>query len=88
MSTEAQFHEGQVVWYSTLIVNQIVPGLPFGGVGNSGISVEVVSPGHSAHEIAHAVIDCKGARLVEVRYAIAGGSTTSMNGCWNRRPCQ
>jgi hypothetical protein len=53
------------------------------GVGNSGISVEVVSPGHAAHEIAHAVIDVKGARIVEVRYA-TGSSATSCNGIWKK----
>ncbi len=48
------------------------------GVGNSGISVEVVSPGHASHEIAHAIVDTKGARFLEVRFAM-GGSATSGN---------
>jgi len=48
------------------------------GVGNSGISVEVVSPGHAAHEIAHAVISTKGPRFIEVLFG-TGSSATSCN---------
>lgn len=53
------------------------------GVGNSGISVEVVSPGHASHEIAHAVISTKGPRYMEVRFA-TGSSATSCNALWKR----
>jgi len=50
--------------------------------GNTGISVEVISPGHG-QDIAHAVIDTKGARYIEVRYG-TGSSATSLNGIWKR----
>jgi hypothetical protein len=53
------------------------------GVGNSGISVEVVSPGEAAAEIAHVVVDTKGCKLMEVRFAM-GGSATSGNALWKR----
>lgn len=52
-------------------------------LGNSGISVEVVSPGHANNKIAHVVIDAKGARYVEVRFG-TGGSATSANALWRR----
>lgn len=51
--------------------------------GNSGISVEVVSPGHG-FDIAHAIIDAKGARHLEVRYSMNSGAITSANGIWKR----
>ena len=47
------------------------------GTGNSGISVEVVSPGHGA-DIAHAIVDTKGCRFLEVRFG-TGSSATSCN---------
>ena len=53
------------------------------GVGNSGTSVEVVSPGHAAHEIAHVVLDTKGSRYVEMR-GTTGGSVTSWNALYKR----
>ena len=51
------------------------------GIGNSGISVEVVSPGHANNQVAHTVIDAKGCRLLEVRFS-TGGSATSCNALW------
>ncbi len=48
------------------------------GVGNSGISVEVVSPGHASHEIAHVILDAKGCKWLECRFA-TGSSATSCN---------
>lgn len=50
------------------------------GTGNSGISVEVVSPA-SGDYIAHAVVDVKGFRKVGV-YFSTGGSATSCNALW------
>lgn len=54
------------------------------GVGNSGISCEVVSPGHASHEIAHAVVATKGAKFIEFRFA-TGSSATSCNVAISRR---
>jgi hypothetical protein len=51
--------------------------------GNSGISVEVVSPGHG-NDIAHAIIDAKGARHLEVRYSMNSAAITSANAIWKR----
>jgi hypothetical protein len=48
------------------------------GVGNSGTSVEVVAPGASANQIAHALIDAKGFRFVEFAFN-TGSSATSCN---------
>jgi hypothetical protein len=48
-------------------------------IGNSGISVEVVAPG--SPYIAHAVIDVKGHRLIQLDFAM-GGSATSGNCLW------
>jgi hypothetical protein len=53
------------------------------GVGNSPTSVEVVSPGHTAHEMAHVVLDCKGFAFVELRFA-TGSSATSMNALYGK----
>jgi hypothetical protein len=50
------------------------------GTGNSGISVEVVSPG-TGNGIAHAVIDMKGFRFAGV-YFNTGSSATSCNALW------
>jgi hypothetical protein len=50
--------------------------------GNSGISVEVVSPGHG-NDIAHAIIDTKGARFIEVRFGL-DSSATSLNAMWKK----
>lgn len=50
-------------------------------VGNPGISSEVISP---ITDIAHLVIDAKGSQFVEVKFAIASGSTTSMNALFRR----
>ena len=48
--------------------------------GNSGISCEVVSPGHGG-DIAHLIVDSKGSRYLEVRYGL-NSSSTSLNGTW------
>jgi hypothetical protein len=48
-------------------------------VGNSGISAEVVAPGDPY--IAHAVIDVKGHRLIQLDFA-TGSSATSCNALW------
>jgi len=53
------------------------------GVGNSGVSVEVVSPGHAAHEIAHVVLDTKGSRHLSILTSTAS-SATSCNGLYKR----
>jgi hypothetical protein len=53
------------------------------GTGNQGVGLDVVSGGHVAHEIAHVIIDMKGARLGEVRYG-TGSSATSCNGLWRK----
>jgi hypothetical protein len=52
------------------------------GVGNSGISCEVVSPGAAVAEIAHAVVSTKGAKFLEVRFAM--DTATSGNALWTR----
>ena len=52
--------------------------------GNQGTDVDVVSPGGSIHEIAHVVVDAKGARIVEVRFG-TGGSATSCNAIGNKQ---
>jgi len=53
------------------------------GVGNQGISVEVVSPGSGTAEIAHVVLSTKGCKWLEVRTAL-GASITSANCCVKR----
>lgn len=51
------------------------------GTGNSGISVEVVSPGAGVG-IAHVVITTKGFMYMQSQLAIASGGVTSMNALW------
>lgn len=53
------------------------------GVGNSGISAEVISPGHAAHQIAHVVLDTKGFQYMEVVFSTLG-AVTSCNALWSR----
>lgn len=81
--------------FSTITLNSNIPGVAltqvpatayFAGAitlvtGNSGISVEVVSPGHAANEIAHIVLDVKGSKFLECRFS-TGGSATSCNCLW------
>jgi hypothetical protein len=76
--------------FSTITLDSTIPGLAgtlvnasqlFANaitlvVGNSGISVEVVSPATTG-EVAHIVLDMKGFKMLELRYAI--GTTTSCN---------
>ena len=57
--------------------------MTLGAYSNSGISAEVISPGSGTAEIAHAIVDCKGAKYVEVRFAITSG-TTSMNAVFKK----
>lgn len=45
--------------------------------GDSPTSVEVISPGYASHEIAHMTVATKGARMLEVRFAMGSSSTTS-----------
>jgi hypothetical protein len=52
-------------------------------LGNTGISCEILSPGSGVAEIAHAVIDGKGARFIEVRFNM-NSSATSANALWKR----
>jgi hypothetical protein len=46
------------------------------GTGNSGISVEVVSPGTGVG-IAHAVIDVKGCKFFELRFAVVDATSAN-----------
>lgn len=62
--------------------NLFASAITLGGVANSGISVEVCSPGAATAEIAHVVLDTKGCRFLEVR--MAKGTATSVN-CLGRK---
>lgn len=71
------------------ILNTLVPATNYFAsaitlnLGNSGISCEIVSPGSGTTEVAHAVIDAKGCRYIEVRYNM-NSSATSGNAVWKR----
>lgn len=52
------------------------------GVGNSGVSVEVVSPGTSTHQMAHVIVDAKGFALLQVDFAVT--TATSAQALWRK----
>ena len=70
------------------VLNSLVPATNYFATtitliaGDSGVSVEVISPGHGA-DIAHVVMSTKGARYIEFKYGL-DGSSTSLNGLWKR----
>ncbi len=51
-------------------------------IGNTGISVEVLSPGPGVG-LAHVVLSVKGQKLISILYS-TGGSATSCNALWRR----
>lgn len=48
------------------------------GVGNANVSVEVVSPGHAAHQVAHVLLQAKGFKFLEVQFS-TNSAVTSCN---------
>lgn len=48
-----------------------------GTLGNSGIGIEIVSPGAATAEIAHVIVDTKGCKYAEIRFS--KGTATSAN---------